>query len=647
MTLLDEALARVDEEFYIFPLLPDSKKPAVNDWENWATINKNKIEEYWTDYPNSNIGIACGPSGVVVLDIDNKGDKKGSDTLITLGIKENPTFTVETPTGGFHKYYESNGSNLRNTVAKLGEGLDTRAKGGYVVAEGSRIKGKPYVFVGGDSPIKLPQWIIEGTKSKAKILQTDEKSATAIDLQRAVDWLMNEAPETVVMGYGSDKITYDVACQLRDFGLNEKQTFTLMETIYNPRCVPNWPLEKLKIKIDNAFNYAQNSKGAKSFEGMFEDLTKKINGLHPVKASDISLLLPPRDWVLGHRLITGYVTVTVSPGGVGKSMYTMVEALAVATGRPLLGDTPRKVGPVVIYNTEDPLDEIQRRILAIALQYDIPLNELNNVYLLSGIDEPLRLARTIQGMTQVTEDNVKLTRLVEKTKAVLLVVDPFIRTHAVQENDNNAIDTVVQCFSRLANACKCSVSIVHHTRKLPAGTGAGDMDIARGASSLVSAARIATTLTVMGEREAKSLQIPAHERYWYIRTDNAKGNMSAPAKHASWYRKISVKLPNGDSVGTLEPVDLAAQYTDKQLAAQMEAENLAKELYGALGLGEFKLSEAVKIMSKIDFSGEAPATLRRKLTEMYEYSVESGDIKVVHLFREKGTPKHVIEISLI
>jgi len=647
LTLLDEALARADEEFYIFPLRENDKRPAVSDWENWATLDKAKIRKYWGNYPKANIGVACGPSGIVVLDVDNKEGKNGNATFTAIEKIEGevPTFTVETPTGGFHRYYESNGSKLRNTAGKLGEGLDTRAQGGYVVAEGSLIEGKRYKFVGVITVEKLPQWIIDGTKQRVEIIQTEEKDASEIDIERAVEYLKEKAPHAV-QGHGGDQTTYDVACELRDLGVSSIQAFDLMFNFYNPQCTPPWPPQDLMNKIINAFAYAQNSKGAKSFEGMFEDLTLKIEGLHPMKASEITYMLPKRDWVLGHRLITGFVTVTVAPGGVGKSMFTMLEALAVATGKPLLGEKPRKIGPVVIYNTEDPLDEIQRRILAICIQYEIDLEELKNVYLLSGIDEPLRLARTIQGVTQVTKDNDKLIKLVKDTGAILLCVDPFIRTHAVQENDNNAIDTVVQCFSKLANRCSCAVSIIHHTRKLPAGTGAGDMDISRGASSLVSAARIATTLTVMGEKEAKSLQIPEHERYWYIRSDNAKGNMSAPAKHAQWYKKISVKIPNGDSVGTLELVDLTANYSDKELVSRLEAESLVTELHNALGLGEFKLTEAVNVMSTIDFSGEAVATLRRKLLSMYEMPVISGDIKVVHLHHETGTPKHVIEISL-
>jgi len=254
LTLLDEALARADEEFYIFPLRENDKRPAVSDWENWATIDRDKIKTYWEAHPKANIGIACGPSKVVVLDVDNKDSKNGSATLANIeSIKgEIFTFTIKTPTGGLHKYYQSNGSELRNTTGKLGEGLDTRAQGGYVVAEGSWIGGKKYLYVGGDFCNKLPQWIIDGTKPKAEIIQTKEKSANMADLNRACEWIENKAPHAV-QGHGGDQTTYDVACKLRDFGLNEIEVFQLMAQKYNGRCVPPWSYDELRDKIDNAF----------------------------------------------------------------------------------------------------------------------------------------------------------------------------------------------------------------------------------------------------------------------------------------------------------------------------------------------------------------------------------------------------------
>lgn len=48
--------------------------------------------------------------------------------------------------------------------------------------------------------------------------------------------------------------------------------------------------------------------------------------------------IPPRPWLYGQHLIRKQVSVTVAPGGVGKSSLTICEALAMVSGRELLGD---------------------------------------------------------------------------------------------------------------------------------------------------------------------------------------------------------------------------------------------------------------------------------------------------------------------
>jgi len=68
--------------------------------------------------------------------------------------------------------------------------------------------------------------------------------------------------------------------------------------------------------------------------------------------------LPKRDWIYGTHLIRKFGSATFAPSGSGKSTLMIVEALAIATGRPLLGITPRKRARVWYWNGEDPFDEL-------------------------------------------------------------------------------------------------------------------------------------------------------------------------------------------------------------------------------------------------------------------------------------------------
>jgi RecA-family ATPase len=86
--------------------------------------------------------------------------------------------------------------------------------------------------------------------------------------------------------------------------------------------------------------------------------------------------IPPRPWVYGRHLIRKQVSVTVAPGGVGKSSLTICEALAMASGRELLGDWTAKGLKVWLYNLEDPRDEMDRRIIAAMQHHHVSPEEI-------------------------------------------------------------------------------------------------------------------------------------------------------------------------------------------------------------------------------------------------------------------------------
>ncbi|PZF98409.1 bifunctional DNA primase/polymerase [Micromonospora deserti] len=187
--LLTAAIAHAERGWHVFPLRPDDKRPAFPDhpaddctgrdprcrtaghhlgWEPRATTDPDRIRRAWTHRPYG-IGLACGPSRLVVVDLDApKNDTTGPTGLDTLadmaaahaaGIE--PTYTVTTGRGGTHLYYRHpyDGPPLRNTAGTLGPLVDTRAHGGYVVAAGSTVAGRPYRVDLDTEPAPLPGWL--------------------------------------------------------------------------------------------------------------------------------------------------------------------------------------------------------------------------------------------------------------------------------------------------------------------------------------------------------------------------------------------------------------------------------------------------------------------------------------------------------
>ena len=363
--------------------------------------------------------------------------------------------------------------------------------------------------------------------------------------------------------------------------------------------------------------------------------------------------IPPREWVLGHRLVRDYITVTVSPGGVGKSVMTTVEGLAVASGQDLTGDKVHCSGPVLLISTEDPGHEVERRLTASCMHHNIPLSTLQDVHYLSAAADPMRLVVPGEafGEVVVNEKEVKwLIDYITRHHIVAVVVDPFVRSHMIDENNNMAVDAVAQVFARVALEAHCAVNVVHHTRKRGDGGSRGDADAARGASALINACRIAHTLDTMDLKEAEAFGIPEDERKWWLRMDDAKANLAPPADAARWFRRESVTLPNGDAVGTLRVVPpgelVAAPDGNVELAAAILA-LYDKEPLDLIGHTPTEVGRLLQRESNV-MPGKSPDTVRRAVVKATERGLPVPGGQVLRLAQAGGgRGRRVLELAAI
>ncbi|MFD8851846.1 bifunctional DNA primase/polymerase [Streptomyces sp. NPDC059604] len=174
--LLASAIRYAERGMYVHPLLVGAKEPRWLNWETRATRDPEIIKQTWGRAP-FNIGIACGPSHLIALDLDvpREGEVSGSPEIVdgmtmldslaarTPGAQIAPTLTVRTPSGGRHLVYRAPaGVSVRNTARTLGYCLDTRAAGGYIVGIGSVVDGVPYLLEHGSptDPAVLPEWLL-------------------------------------------------------------------------------------------------------------------------------------------------------------------------------------------------------------------------------------------------------------------------------------------------------------------------------------------------------------------------------------------------------------------------------------------------------------------------------------------------------
>jgi hypothetical protein len=144
MALIDAALDLARSGYRVFPLEANGKRPIIAAWPAKATTDEQQVREWWSKWPDSNIGLRTG-DGLMVLDCDTKG-RPGIESLNLLDMLGLPdSYRVRTPSGGVHVYLKVT-KHIPNTVDALEgfPGIDVRCDGGYVVAPGSVIDGTPY-----------------------------------------------------------------------------------------------------------------------------------------------------------------------------------------------------------------------------------------------------------------------------------------------------------------------------------------------------------------------------------------------------------------------------------------------------------------------------------------------------------------------
>lgn len=145
-------------------------------------------------------------------------------------------------------------------------------------------------------------------------------------------------------------------------------------------------------------------------------------------------------------------------GGLPKNCKTWAGldmAISVASGTPCLGHfhVARK-GPTMVYLAEDSLPMVRERLLALCTHRGLQIDELD----LHVITAPrLRL--------DLLSDQTRLQRTLEHYRPRLLLLDPFVRLHTIDENQAQEVTPLLDYLRELQRSQGMSVVLVHHMRK--------------------------------------------------------------------------------------------------------------------------------------------------------------------------------------
>ncbi|MGW8954709.1 bifunctional DNA primase/polymerase [Streptomyces sp. NPDC055709] len=210
-----------------------------------ATLDTGLIERWWNYTPTPGVGVACGPAGLVVIDIDaHEKTPPARDQLLpgihipeqvdltglatgyhTMGVlaalrgavspaEDETTLRVRTPSGGLHVWYRTDGqpwqcSSGSSRGRALAWQVDVRAHGGYIIAPGTTTTAGTYTPIGQAlTPAPLPEWLSQ------ELARTGHLPTPSIPAPRPVPSRALRA--VIAAGGGRDRATRALATVLAD-----------------------------------------------------------------------------------------------------------------------------------------------------------------------------------------------------------------------------------------------------------------------------------------------------------------------------------------------------------------------------------------------------------------------------------------------
>ncbi len=481
--------------FRVFPAKADRTPVAGFKWKQDSSKDPAIIRGWWQRYPDAIPALPTGPlNGVSVVDLDKKNGKDGVANWQGLGRSMEAGLTVETPSGGLHLYYSDDIGTARTTAGTIAIGVDTRGRGGYVIAPGAILPdGRYYRITTGDI-----ESVAMGIAPAFPILrqaerpadqaepQTNGPQADLAEIGQALFLIPNDAaygpwvktlmalhnatggsPEglDLARAWCSSYPSYsrkDVTDKWRSFGKLDRAAVTVASLFAEAR-EHGW-------QAITADSFDDDTDAADSTD-IDDFLDGKAPVAKPKTASRLTFLtpgecanLPARDYLIKGLVAPGQVGCIFGDPGAGKSLIAPRLAYAVAQGSEAFGLRTRQGG--VFYVACEDEEGMAGRMTALHTD----LGEAPSIYLVRGCSD-LFSPGQIQGKGSLDAEALRLE--VKARKPKLIIIDTLaMAMPGLEENDAAGMNRVVQIGKALARH-GAAVIFVHHGTKAEGNTPRG------------------------------------------------------------------------------------------------------------------------------------------------------------------------------
>jgi len=180
-----------------------------------------------------------------------------------------------------------------------------------------------------------------------------------------------------------------------------------------------------------------------------------MNSLPVQRASLLESSGPQIQWLVQDLWTDQAVGILGGEPKCCKSFLALDLAVSVASGAPCLRQFPvRRSGPVLLFPAEDSLAVVRQRLEGIATAAQVPFGSL-----------PVQVITAPSLRLDTATDRQRLSQTVQQQHPVLLILDPLIRLHQVDENDATQIAALLSYLRELQRTLQLAVLVVHHARK--------------------------------------------------------------------------------------------------------------------------------------------------------------------------------------
>ena len=532
-------IEQLAHEAPVFPVKAGTKGGAAGDqllasWKKQATQDPATVRAWSAQWPNANwclaMGHKFGEGHLFALDPDVKGKQNGIEALRALEEVHGAlpaTFTIGTPSGGRHLYFTSP-EPVSNSRGALPKGVDVRGLGGYVLAPGALVDGKPYEIIEAANPAPAPAWLLAMLRKPSTRAEQAAPAITAPSAEaRAVHYLTNEAPQG--QAGGRNDTGYKVAARCKDLGCDRDTTFALMGE-YWP-CVPPLDADELAHVVNSAFTYGNTPQGSAAPEADFkpvpqapadagtawlDPVSRKLSPFDPnaSRIGDVFSVAPPAP----RFIVPGYLPVACGQenaiGGAGKTTRRMYEGIHIILGRELYGRPILQPGAVLAVTKEDGADIFKYRLHHVAAALNLSAADRKRVaehfHVLDMTGEVGgRLVNVDRaGNLQATDLAERIYQGFRHEGVAVVGFDPWNLFGPGERFVNDAEASLMAAGALVSRELACNVCYVGHVSKAVGRQGIIDAHSGRGGAAMGDNARFVVSY-VQHDQQDKEWAAPA------------------------------------------------------------------------------------------------------------------------------------------